>query len=186
MDKMNPWQKLTAKMKANKKFEIGVYAGIGLLVVVLYISGLRPARQENAAAAAPPAPSAPDERGDEARLEEALSKIRGAGMVEVMLTYENGKELIPAYETDTQSSAQSGEIVSSNASTRPVTVTKGGQEEAIIVKEVEPLIRGVIVIAEGAENIDVRMDLARAASKALGIEAEKIEVFTMERTQKRK
>ncbi len=181
MGKINPWQILTAKMKANKKFEIGVYVGIGLLVVMLYLTGIQPSKPDNAPTAAPSAPAAPDERGEEARLKEALSKIRGAGAVEVMLTYENGKELVPAYETDTQSSAQSGEIVSSNASTRPVTVTKGGQEEAIIVKEVEPRIRGVIVIAEGAEDIGVRMDLARAASKALGVEAERVEVFTMER-----
>ncbi len=182
MDKMNPWKKLTAKMKANRKFEIGVYACIALLVVVLYLTGMQPAQPEKAAA--PPAQSAPDERGEENRLEEALSKIRGAGAVEVMLTYENGKELIPAYETDTQTNAQSGEIVSSNASTRPVTVTKGGQEEALVVKEVEPLIRGVIIIAEGAEDIEVRMDLSRAASKALGIDADKVEVFTMERVEK--
>ncbi len=184
MDRINPWQKLTAKMKANKKFEIGVYAGIGLLIAILYLTGIRPAAQPVAEETLTATPLS--ERGDETRLEEALSKIRGAGAVEVMLTYENGKELIPAYETDTQSNTQSGEIVSSNASTRPVTVTKGGQEEAIIVKEVEPRIRGVIVIAEGAEDIQVRMDLARAASKALGVEAERVEVFTMERAGKDK
>ncbi len=184
MDKVTPWQKLTAKMKSSKKFEIGVYACIGLLVAVLYLTGLRPSEAPAEAEEELSAPISP--RGDETRLKEALSKIRGAGAVEVMLTYENGRELIPAYETDTQTNAQSGEIVSSNASTRPVTVTKGGQEEALVVKEVEPRIRGVIVIAEGAEDIGVRMDLARAASKALGIDANLVEVFTMERVQKKK
>ncbi len=185
MDKLNPWQKLTAKMKANKKFEIGVYAGIGLLVIVLYLTGqpTKPAQAPEAGEAQLSAPA--DPRGDETRLQEALSKIKGAGAVEVMLTYENGKELVPAYETDTETSQQSGGgIVSQSASTRPVTITSGGQEEAIVLKEVEPSIRGVIVIAEGAENIEVRMDLARAASKALGIDADKVEVFTMERSEK--
>ncbi len=185
MDKLNPWQRLTAKMKANKKLEIGVYAGIGLLVVLLYLTGsAKPASGPTDRAETPlSAPESP--RDDETRLKEALSKIKGAGAVEVMLTYENGRELVPAYETDTQMSQADG-VVSSNASTRPVTVTSGGQEEAVVLKEVEPLIRGVIVIAEGAEDIGVRMDLARAASKALGVEAEKVEVFTMEKTDESK
>lgn len=183
---MSVWNKLTAKMKSNKKVEIGVYLGIGLLIALLYFTGLNSGGASGALAdsADSKAPSAnagePSERSDETRLQEALSKIRGAGDVSVMLTYENGRELVPAYSTDTQSS-KSGEVVSENESTRPITVMKSGQEEAMVLKEVEPRIRGVIVIAEGADDIKVRMDLLRAVSKVLAIELERIEVFTMEK-----
>lgn len=180
MDKLNLWNRLTAKMKSNKKVEIGVYLGIGLMIALLYLSGIQPAEKPKDAQTPQ---AAATERGDEARLKEALSMIRGAGAVEVMLTYENGRELVPAYSTDTQSSAQNGETVSQNESTRPVTIMKSGQEEAMVLKEVEPRIRGVIVIAEGADDIKVRMDLLRAVSKALDIDLDHVEVFTMEKPE---
>lgn len=177
--KVSLLNKLTAKMKRNKKLEIGVYAGIGLLIVILYLTGMKPSTQNDTKAALDEQPKL-EQRDDEARLKSALSQIRGAGNVEVMLTYENGRELVPALSTDTQSTSQSGEQVSQSESTRPVTITQNGTEEAMVLKEVEPKIRGVIVIAQGADDIKVRMDLARAVSKVLDVSMDKIEIFTME------
>ena len=40
-------------------------------------------------------------------------------------------------------------------------------------------ITGVIVVAEGAEDIKVRMELIRAVSRALNVDANAIEIFAM-------
>lgn len=181
--KMSPLNRLTAKMKQNKKLEIGIYVGIGLLIVILYLTGMKPS-QTNTQQAQQPAAQPLEARDDEARLKNALSQIKGAGKVEVMLTYENGRELVPALSTDTQSSSQAGDQVSNSEATRPVTLSKSGEEEPIVLKEVEPKIRGVIVIAQGADDIKVRMDLARAVSKVLDVTMDRIEVFTMEAEEK--
>ena len=63
--------------------------------------------------------------------------------------------------------------------TRPATVQSGGREEPIVLTEVLPKIRGVIVIAEGAASISVRQNILAAVSTVLGIEEKAVEVFVM-------
>ena len=56
--------------------------------------------------------------------------------------------------------------------------TSGGAE-TIVLTEIEPTIRGVIVIAEGAADVSVRLKLQNAVITVLGITAERIDVFEM-------
>mgnify|MGYP006079487435 CR=1 FL=1 len=42
------------------------------------------------------------------------------------------------------------------------------------------LVRGAVVVAEGAQDLSVRTDLLRAAQAVLGVPSSKIEVFPME------
>ncbi len=49
----------------------------------------------------------------------------------------------------------------------------------------EPEIKGVIVIAEGARDVRVKLDLIRAVQTALGISPQQVEVFEMETNKMR-
>ena len=49
-----------------------------------------------------------------------------------------------------------------------------------MLTEVQPLVRGVIVVAEGAEDIAVKLNLQYAVKTVLGIDDDCIEVFEME------
>ena len=89
--------------------------------------------------------------------------------------------------TDTQTGiTQSAESVTENRteSSRPVTVSQGGGNEALVLTEKQPIVRGVIVIAEGAADIAVRINLQNAVRTVLGIELSCIEVFEMKATEK--
>ena len=99
----------------------------------------------------------------ETRLSEVLSKIDGAGKVSVMINFESGVEIVPAMETD------------SNDNTKIVLV--GGKP--IIITEIQPKVSGVIIVAEGASNIKVKLELYKAVQTLLGIEQNTIEIFTM-------
>jgi len=125
----------------------------------------------------------------EIRLEQALSSIKGAGKVEVMITYKSGKEIVPAFSsvestTVTQEEDNNGgtrSINQTDINTQPVTISNSEGSEPLVLKEVEPEIKGVIVIAEGADDIRVKLELLKATQIALGVKSNQVEVFVMEK-----
>jgi len=124
----------------------------------------------------------------EEKLQEKLSSIKGAGKVEVMITYKSSKEIIPAVnttesQTTTEEQDTSGgvrTVSQRDVNSQTVTMNDPGGTKPLVIKEVEPEIKGVIVIAEGAKDIRIKMDLMRAVQTALGVSAGQVEVFEME------
>ena len=62
---------------------------------------------------------------------------------------------------------------------QPATVTGEEGQEAIVLYEKEPQVRGVLVVAEGAGDPSVRLDLQRAVQAVTGAPLKAIEVFEM-------
>ena len=108
-----------------------------------------------------------------------LSSIKGAGAVEVMITYEGEAEKVPAYDNNSTTSstveAQNRSTTNQSTSTKPVS----GSEDLVVITEKRPQVLGVVIVAEGANDLTVQMELSRAAQTALGVEASKVEVFEM-------
>lgn len=169
------------KLRDNKKLETGVYIGLLIIVVVIFVStGGISCPWGKSGASDQTAQNADIDTDEElikleSRLEEILSRIKGAGKVSVMITYEKGAELVPAIESQT-STGEGG----SSESRRPVTVSQGGTQSPLVLAELYPSIRGVIVVAEGASDIRVRTELLNAVMTVLGTDAERISVFTMQ------
>ena len=184
--------KIAERLKADKRLEFAVYAGIALLILALYISTLlpkAPAVQTNSSSAQD-VETLRSEQELEDRLQTVLSSIRGAGRVEVMITYETGPELVTAMSKDTNSnksqSVDEGKQSSTEQQTesqKPATVSGSGGTEPIVLTEKQPAVRGVIVVAEGAANIAVRMDLQRAVQTVLSVPLSSIEVFELGSSQ---
>jgi stage III sporulation protein AG len=184
--------KIAERLKADKRLEFVVYAGIALLIIALYISTLlpkEPAAQTNTSSAQD-GETLRSEKELEDRLQTVLSSIRGAGRVEVMITYETGPELVTAMSKDTNSnksqSVDEGKQSSTEQQTesqKPATVSGSGGTEPIVLTEKQPAVRGVIVVAEGAANIAVRMDLQLAVQTVLNVPLSSIEVFELGSSQ---
>ena len=183
---------LTERMKKDKRFELCVYCALVLAGILIYAVTSFPKNS----VVEPVSLEEPDsvyssERETEERLKNVLSCIRGAGEVEVMITYDTGAQIIPAMSTDTQtgitqSSGTGTESVTENRteSSRPATVSQTGGNEAIVLTEKQPVVRGVIVIAEGAADITVRMNLQNAVRTVLGVDLSCIDVFEMKAIEK--
>ena len=98
-----------------------------------------------------------------------------------MITLEDTIEKIPAFntiknnETTSEIDSQGGtrEIVREDMNIQIVTSNEGG---LMVLKEIKPTVRGVIVIAEGAENLE-RM-LYEAVKTVLGISGNRVEVYS--------
>ena len=174
--------KLIAAMKKNKKIEIAVYAAVAICVILLCIVTGGKEKGGSDKSAEVQVVAATEEQIEE-RLSTVLSEIRGAGKVKVMITYDTTAELVPAMSSAKQSSETNGEgskAKNENESNQPATVNTGGGQEPIVIKEIQPKVRGVIVIAEGAADISVKMSLEYATATVLGIDRDSIEVFEME------
>ena len=119
----------------------------------------------------------------EINLENILCEIENAGKVEVMITYYGSIENVIANTTSTHSnSSNSGGnniTTTSTITETPIIVTNNGQSELYVTKKIMPEIKGVIVVAEGADDARVRLELMRALQTILDINANNIEIFAM-------
>ncbi|SHJ65587.1 stage III sporulation protein AG [Tepidibacter formicigenes] len=121
----------------------------------------------------------------EERLEEILSNIQGVKSVKVMITLETNGEIEPAFNkvistetTQENDSAGGRRVVTTENNTQTIVTTNNKQgNEPILLKSIEPQIRGVIVVAEGAENIVVKERLFNAVKTVLQVSGHKIEVY---------
>ena len=121
----------------------------------------------------------------ETKLSKTLSQIEGAGNVDVMITLDGASQLILAYDTEsrtnsTDNTTASGTSTKSNNTTTnstPIIITKNGQSEPLVLSEIMPNIKGVVVVSEGANNIRVKLNLLQAVQALLGVNSGQIEIF---------
>lgn len=101
----------------------------------------------------------PANSGEEERLEEILSEIEGAGNVSVMISYESTMEKDIAYDGNNDRA-----------------VTSGG--DVMVKREIYPKVKGVIVIADGADIPSVKQAIKEAVTAVTGAGANRVCVFS--------
>lgn len=128
----------------------------------------------------------------EQKLSQALTKVSGIGKTEVMITVKSSKEVV--INKDTPVSSETVEEKDSNGGTRKssnnkkeeetILVTgKGGESLPYVIKELEPEIAGVVIIAEGGDNQIVINEITDAVEVLFGVPVHKIKVMKMKQTQ---
>lgn len=122
----------------------------------------------------------------ENQLSSILSKIENTGKVSVMITLKGGTEIIPAKDESTADRVTNEK--DENGGTRTINektvddkvvfiATQGGQTKPLIIKETNPEIRGVIVVAEGARDAKVKLRISEAVQTVLDIPAYRVTVY---------
>jgi stage III sporulation protein AG len=110
---------------------------------------------------------------EEARLENIISQIQGAGKVSVMITYHEGTEKSLAYDTKkTENQKESDGTKSSEETIDKQAVLSSGSP--MVVKEVYPKVKGVVVTAEGANDARVKNNISEAVQTSLDVPAHKV------------
>ena len=120
----------------------------------------------------------------EAKLANLLSQVRGAGAVAVNITLENGSS--QEFAKNTVKESRTVQERDTSGGTRTTSETKeseqvllsreSGVDRPVIVREMRPAIKGVLVVAEGAADSGVKASLTRAVEAGLGIPSYKITV----------
>ncbi|MDR3593001.1 MAG: hypothetical protein P4N41_25355 [Negativicutes bacterium] len=166
---------------------------VGVLGIALLLAGsfldTAPVKQrpegQAETAKSPPAVSRSYEEALEAKLANLLSQVRGAGAVAVSITLENGNTQEFAKNTTRenrviQEKDPSGGLRTTTESkeSEQVLVSKeNGADRPVVARETKPLIKGVLVIAEGAQDSAVKASLTRAVEAGLGVPSYKITVL---------
>ena len=122
----------------------------------------------------------------ENQLENILSVVNGAGNVKVMITLEGSRENIYALEERTSvdeklipESDYDTAIKKETYENEIVMVNSGSDKTALVEKTLEPIVQGVVVVCQGADNIKVISDITNAVSVALNVTSNRICVIKM-------
>lgn len=112
----------------------------------------------------------------EEKLVEIISAIDGAGSVSVMVTIETGEENVYAKQVKSDEQSDSEKTVSQYEYEYIVVKSGSSSENGMLLKVIEPNIRGVAVVCDGGDNASVRENIINTVSAVLNIKTNKISV----------
>ncbi len=156
------------RIKSNKKLQYGLIVIIAIVIIVVLVLGILPSSTKTQSTA---------ENSVEAyvislerRLTETLNNVKGVGKVSVVITVEGGMETVLANKTTETKNGSSTEIEET-----PIIING----KTVVLKELYPKISGVLIVAEGADNIMVLNKIQQATVSLLNIDASQVEILTM-------
>lgn len=125
----------------------------------------------------------------EAKLKNILENISGVGEVKVMIYFKGGEEKVPAFNVNDSTSLTEEKDV--EGGTRKITQNNDGRTvvmmntengtEPLIVKEYNPRVTGVCVVAKGAQDKLVQLQIQKAVINLFGLEESKVNVYPMKK-----
>lgn len=155
---------------------LGKYKYVFLILLVGILLMLLPEGGKSTQEAKPQ-PPAQTEEGEclEERLSHLLSRMEGAGQVQVLLTQATGERTL--FQTDSDTSGQEG---SETSRLDTVIVSDSSRNERGLVCQVDPpTYLGAVVLCQGAENSRVRLAITEAVANATGLGYHKITILKM-------
>lgn len=150
-----------------------VLVGVGLLIIQPSSNRQNPQPLSTVPSTPVAADFAAEAQYVENRLAQLLSAVAGIRKADVFVTLERGPRLNIAEEVSYEQ--QAGETT--RQTTAPALVRNGQVENPIILQKDWPEVRGVLIVADGAEDPIVRLKIAQAVQTVLQIEMYRIEVL---------
>lgn len=157
---------------------VRVIVAIGVLgIVLIFLSEMLPKRKSQAA---PPTEQTTTEEYTaalEERLTALIGRIDGVGRCRVMVTLENGIKYVYASEEKTGSDYKTQGDTASQADDSETTVilvqTDNGYE-GLLVTELQPTVKGVVVVCEGGGDSVVQTRVKEALTAVLNITEKRV------------
>jgi stage III sporulation protein AG len=125
------------------------------------------------------------EREYESQLKAALDEMLGVKDTRVVVNVDSTEEKIleknknsknqTTNETDTNGGKR--KVQDSSTDEQMVIIRNGDQETPIVVQTKKPTIRGVLVVAKGAENIEVKKWIVDAVTRVLDVPSYRVAVM---------
>ncbi len=108
----------------------------------------------------------------ERKLENALSRVEGAGNVTVVLTLQGGPRQILAQDGSVQEGE--GRV---EKETHTILLSRGsGYEEPAVLQQLGPVYQGALVVSSGGNDPQVKLALYEAVSALTGLRADQISI----------
>ncbi len=157
------------KIRSNKKIQYLIISIFLILIVCIFLCGF--VDKENTKTITEIDPIIAYVNNLETKLSNTLESVSGAGNVKVVISIESGMETVLAMQTTTKESASGQKEIQ----TSPIIING----KTVVIKELYPKIKGVLIVAEGANNIGVMTKIQQATMSLLDIEINQIEILTM-------
>ncbi len=120
-------------------------------------------------------------------IKQILSKINGVGKVDVLITYSESSRVVALYNENSKQSQTQEE--DTNGGTRTIEETnndkeiifkeENGEKVPVTEKIVMPKMEGALIVAEGANNAEVKTNIIQAVEALTGLSTHKIQVLEM-------
>ncbi|WP_407268345.1 stage III sporulation protein AG [Radiobacillus sp. PE A8.2] len=118
-------------------------------------------------------------------LTELLEQIQGVSEVEVMVNLNSThkkvyeKNLVIGTQTTEEIDQNGGErVIKDNSEEQQVVIVRQGDKEVpLLVQTTKPEVRGVLVVAKGADHLEVKGWVIEAVSRVLDVPTHKISVM---------
>ncbi len=165
--------KFFQKLKSIKHIEIIIAVILGAIILLIYFSTINKSPSQSSYQSTSTTEYA---TMLEKKLSSVISQINGAGNVSVMVTLSSGPEYVYATsdEEKTNTSINNGTTTTSTTTTsEPVIISN----DTVVVKEIMPTVSGVVVVASGAGDTKVKLEILKAIQALLDVPQMNIEVL---------
>ena len=160
-------QNMWEKFRRNKRLQIILIISLLTIVILIYFSSFKnSSSKENTSNESNTASSYSAYL--ESKLKTALVNIDGVNNVSVIITLESGFEYVYATEEETKTTS-TGTLTTSSL----VLIDK----KPVVVKELFPKIKGVVVITPSAKDINTRLNILSAIQTILEVSNDKITII---------
>lgn len=120
------------------------------------------------------------------KVADIVSAIEGVGKSEILITYDGAESVQIAYDEETvttvttDSDDNSDRVVENTTTTStPVIITVDGVQQPLIVSKTPAKIQGIVVVAEGGDDVAVKIKIIDAICALLKVDGSKIKVYKM-------
>lgn len=120
----------------------------------------------------------------EAKLKEVLQTINGVGQVEVMVNLESTEEVVVeknwnrSVQTTKEADKGATRDITNETDQEQVVLAKTDRgDEPVVTKTIKPKVRGVVIVATGAGNLQVKAWILEAVQRSLGVPSYKISIL---------
>lgn len=117
----------------------------------------------------------------EAKLEALIGSIEGAGQCHVMVTLENSVQRVYATEQRTNTDRQedtdsdySKRIERDDNEESVIVIDTQSGKEGLLVTEIQPTVKGVVVVCEGGDRKEVCDEIVKAVTVALDLSSKRV------------
>ncbi len=173
-DKLKIW---IAKLKKIKHIEIYVAVGLACIIALAYFAFLAPkkSKDNNSSSTQLDATEQTFSSSEEYttylenKLKNVITSVKGVGDATVMVTLEKGFEYVFATEEEIKTSSNGTTI------TTVTIVMVDGQP--VVKEEVYPVVAGIVVVADGAGDVGVRMNILSIIQTIINVDNAKINIM---------
>lgn len=173
------WNRLSERQKKISSWlAVALIIGVGILMLQPSIPAEVPTSL-SPVSSIETSPRSSTQEHLEKELQAILNTMLGGKHTQVFLTMEGGPRLVIAYALTDEERYSAEGLSERRWTSSPVLLRNDGErkEVPLVLEEIEPVVRGVLVVVDQEPRSDLRLAISQAVATALQVPTYRIEVL---------